>query len=81
VKGADNLTGTIDIGLTKVCTAVRALSIEDMECIANPKYCQSLLPSSHFFDFAFGKRLEDFFLAAAKLEGVHGELRWLFSKN
>jgi hypothetical protein len=52
-----------------------------MECIANPKYCQSLLPSSHFFDFAFGKRLEDFFLAAAKLEGVHGELRWLFSKN
>jgi hypothetical protein len=46
-----------------------------MECIANPKYRQSLLPSSQFFDFAFGERLEDFFLAAAKLEGIHGELR------
>ena len=57
-----------------------ALCIEDMACIANPENSQALLPSSEFFDFAFGERLEDFFLVAAKLKGVHGELRWVFSK-
>lgn len=81
VEGTDNFAGTIDIGLTQVCTAVWALRIEDVECIANPENSQALLPSSEFFDFAFRDRLEDFFLAAAKLEGVHGELRWVFSKN
>jgi hypothetical protein len=43
-----------------------------MEDIANPEYRQSLLPSSEFFDLAFGDGLENFFFAAAKLEGVHG---------
>jgi hypothetical protein len=46
-----------------------------MDRFANPENGQALLPSSEFFDFAFRERLEDFFLAAAKLEGIHGELR------
>lgn len=75
VEGTDNFAGTIDIGLTQVCTAVWALRIEDVECVANPENSQALLPSSEFFDFAFRDRLEDFFLATAKLEAVHGELR------
>jgi hypothetical protein len=81
VEGTDNFACPIDIGLTQVCTAVWALRIEDVECVANPEDSQALLPSSEFFDFAFRDRLEDFFLAAAKLKGVHGELRWVFSKN
>ena len=74
VEGTDNFACTIDIGLTKVCTAVRALCIEDVECVSNPENSQALLPSSEFFDFTFRDRLEDFFLAAAKLKAVHGEL-------
>jgi hypothetical protein len=43
-----------------------------MKDVANPKYRQSLFSRCQFFDFAFGDGLEDFFFAAAKLEGVHG---------
>jgi hypothetical protein len=43
-----------------------------MKDFANPKYRQSLISRCQFFDFAFGDGLEDFFFAAAKLEGVHG---------
>ena len=53
VEGTDNFACTIDIGLTKVCTAVRALCIEDVECVSNPENSQALLPSSEFFDFTF----------------------------
>jgi hypothetical protein len=51
---------------------VGTLRIENMEDVANPEYCQSLLSGRQFFDLAFGNGLEDFFFAAAKLEGVHG---------
>jgi hypothetical protein len=49
VEGTDKLSGTIDIGLTKVSTAVRALCIEDMECIANPKLLPIASPQQPFF--------------------------------
>jgi hypothetical protein len=43
-----------------------------MEDVTNPEYRQALLSGRQFFDFAFGDGQEDFFFAAAKLEGVHG---------
>jgi hypothetical protein len=79
VEGTDNLSNPIDIGLTKVCTTVRALCIKDVAGFANPEDCQAPLPSSELFYFAFRECLEDFLLAAAKLKGVHGELRCVFS--
>jgi hypothetical protein len=43
-----------------------------MEDVANPEYRQALLSRRQFFDLAFGNGQENFFFAAAKLEGVHG---------
>jgi hypothetical protein len=51
---------------------VGTLRIENMEDVANPEYCQSLLSGRQFFDLAFGYGLKDFFFAATKLESVHG---------
>ena len=51
---------------------MRTLGIKHMDELPNAQDSQALLARSQFFDFAFGDGLEDFFFAAAKLEGVHG---------